>query len=197
MLCGFLDSHGQEKKASIGLGVGGGATFANELAGTNDSGPGVNFYINGMYNVNENIAIGLEYNGNASVIFGSNSNSFDFKPTVINGFLAKGKYLFDGDRAKPFVGLMLGAYNITPGEVEFAFILIPIALVIEFEKLTTFGFAPEFGVELGAFQLATSVHFPGKYKAELPDGNGGNILIETRFTIWQFTLGWNIGFGNK
>lgn len=196
LLIGVLvDSRAQDKKASIGFGIGGAVATAKEHNGSRDSGPGVNFYINGLYNINQKFSVGLEYNGNGSLIFGSSSTVFDIKPTVINGILVKGKYHFEGTVARAYVGINCGVYNITPGEVTFSliFFLLPVPVAIEFEKLTTFGFAPEFGVEIGAFQLSTSFHLPGKYETEFLDGNGDIRIIETKFAVWQFNLGWNIG----
>ncbi len=132
----------QEKKASLGLGFGGASAGAKGEDGVKDSGFGVNFYINGMYNINENISAGLEYNGNVVVI--GDVSGATIEATRINGILAKGRYSFGSGNARPFAGLMLGIYNITPGQVSGN-----TALTIVFDKKTVFGFAPEVGVSIG------------------------------------------------
>ena len=195
ILCILHYSNGQSDKLTIGLGIGAAAAFAKDFDGTKESGFGGNFFINGLYNISEKFSMGLEFNGNASLLFGSGNSAFDIKATVINGILAKMKYSFGGYSVKPFAGLMLGAYIIKPGEVSFTFLLIPVEL--ELERKTTFGFAPEFGIEFGVLQLSTTLHFPGIYKSEIPDGNGGIRSIETKYTVWQFNLGWNLGMGDN
>ena len=189
----LIDSYAQDKKASFGIGFGGASASAKDLDGVKDSGFGVNFYINGMYNINENLSAGLEYNGNAVVIAGVDPSglTLDFKASSINGILAKGRYAFGSGGARPFAGLMLGIYKITPGSVTISGSTSSVLLA--FESKTTFGFAPEVGIELGSFQLATSYHLPGKYTGNVPDGNGGTINVETTYSVWQFNIGWNIG----
>lgn len=193
VFCVINLSSAQDKKASLGLGFGGASASAKDLDGIKDSGFGINFYINGMYNINENLSAGIEYNGNAVVIAGVDPNGLqlDFKASSINGILAKGRYSFGSGGAKPYAGLMFGMYKITPGSVTISGTTS--SLLLAFESKTTFGFAPEVGIMLGSFQLSTSYHLPGKYKGNVPDGNGGTIAVETTYTVWQFNIGWNIG----
>ena len=194
LICFLLQTgFAQDKKASLGIGFGGAAASAKDLDGIKDSGFGFNFYLNGMYNINANLSAGIEYNGNAVVIAGVDPNGFnlDFKASSINGILAKGRYAFGSGSGRPYVGAMLGVYRITPGSVSISGSGTPLQLA--FESKTSFGFAPEVGVMLRSFQLSTSYHLPGKYKAEIPDGSGGTRAVETTYTVWQFNIGWNIG----
>ena len=189
MIFVLIDVNAQDKKASFGIGFGGASASAKDLDGVRDSGFGFNFYINGMYNIDENLSAGLEYNGNAVVIAGVDptGGSLDFKASSINGILAKGRYAFGSGSARPYGGLMFGLYKITPGSVTISGSTSPVQLA--FEPKRTFGFAPEVGIVFGNFQLATAYHFPGKYKATLSDGTP----IETTYNVWQFNIGWNIG----
>lgn len=194
MIFAFQFGYAQDKKASIGIGIGGAAASAKGLDGVKDSGFGFNFYLNGMYNLTSNFSAGVEWNGNAVIIAGIDPNglSLDFQATSINGILAKGRYAFGDGGTRFFGGIMLGAYIITPGSVSLSG--SSSSLQIGFDKKTTFGFAPEIGVMMGSFQLATSYHFPGKYKGSVINLSGGTEPIEETYTVWQFNLGWNIGF---
>ena len=195
LLCSVMFHYvsAQDHKGSIGLGVGGAAASAKDELGDKDSGFGFNFYINGMYNINENFAAGFEYNGNAVVIAGTDpqATQIEFKATILNGYLAKARYAFGNSNSRFYAGLMFGLYRIRPGEISITIFGIPSELV--FEPKNTFGFAPEIGVMLGSFQIATSYHFPGKYKADISDGNGGIRAVESTYSMWQFNIGWNIG----
>jgi hypothetical protein len=185
-LCMAFAVNAQDKKASLGIGFGGAAASAKGVDGIKNSGFGLNFFINGMYNVNENISAGLEYNANI-VVLGDVAGA-SVSATQINGVLVKGRYFFGSGNARPFAGVMMGIYNIQPGEVSGS-----TSLAILFEKKTVFGFAPEVGVSIGSFQLATSYHLPGKYKGEVVLPSIGTQTFEETYTVWQFNIGWNIG----
>lgn len=189
-------TYGQEKAGSLGIGLGGASVNEKDMDGLKSSGFGLNFYLNGMYNINEHLSAGLEYNGNAAIINSINLTGAEFSVTSINGLLAKGKYVFGGSGAEPFLGFMFGLYSIRPGGIKFS---VNGSSIIElnFERKRVFGIAPEFGARFKSFQLSTSFHIPGKYKANVPDGNGGLNYVELQYYVWQFNLGWNIGFGNK
>ena len=190
MLCLTFVSKAQDNKYSIGLGFGGASASAKDEAGDKESGFGFNFYLNGMYNVNANISAGLEYNGNLVVIGSTDITGVSLNVTKINGILAKGRYLFGEGNTRFFGGLMLGIYIIEPGGVTIDLGQSSPTLDLVFEKATVFGFAPEIGVQMGSFQLATSYHLPGKYKSDLLGSP-----VELNYTVWQFNIGWNIGFG--
>lgn len=194
MLCVVFTTSAQEKHATIGIGFGGASVNSKSSNDNKSSGFGFNFYLNGMYNVNENISAGLEYNTSLAVVTDIDLASLDVSVTKLTGILAKGRYKFGSGNAKPFAGLMAGLYLIKPGEITIS----GSSIGFVFEGKTTFGFAPEIGVELGSFQFATSYHFPGKYSSELIDPtDGSSIPIETTYTSWQFNIGWNIGVGDK
>jgi hypothetical protein len=181
-----VDMNAQDKKTSLGLGFGGASASATGEDGVKESGFGINFYINGMYNINEHISAGLEYNGNAVVI--GDVSGASVKASLINGILVKGRYSFGSGGVRPFAGVMFGMYIIKPGEVS-----ATTGNSILFGRETVFGFAPEVGVSFGSFQLATSYHLPGNYKSEVEIPVIGTVTIDETYTVWQFNIGWNIG----
>ncbi len=191
MLFVTFTGYGQDKDASIGIGFGGASVSSKVSDGDKASGFGFNFYLNGMYNINEKISAGLEYNSNLAVITNIDDASFDVSLTKITGILAKGRYKFGTGKNKPYAGLMAGIYLLKPGSIT----INGSSIGFVFEGKTTFGFAPEVGIEIGSFQLATSYHLPGKYSSTLTDPtDGSTITIETTYSVWQFNIGWNIGF---
>ena len=196
VMCIPYFSLAQDKIGSIGIGIGGASVNEKDSDGLKSSGFGFNFYLNGMYNLNERISAGVEFNSNIAIINSFNITGIEVTATIVTGILAKGKYVFGEGSIKPYLGFMFGLYNIRPGGFKFSLNgSTPVEL--NFEKRGSFGFAPEFGAQFRSFQLSTSFHVPGKYKANLPDGNGGTNYLELQYFIWQFNLGWNIDFGNK
>lgn len=168
----------QDKKISIGLGIGG-ASVSADANGIKGSGIGLNFYLNGMYNLTSNLSAGIEYNSSAAVVAIDGLDSDGLKATGITGILAKGKYSIGDGGVRPYAGAMLGMYTLTPPEITINGVVQPTG-----DKKTNFGFAPEIGVQFGGFQIGTSYHFPGK-SAE----NAGDVS----YKVWQFNIGWNIG----
>jgi hypothetical protein len=136
-----------------------------------------------MYNVNERISAGLEYNSNLAVI--GDFDGASIEATGITGILAKGKYRFGTGRTNFYGGLNAGLYMIRPGKISAD--SGDGSYDLTFDTKSTFGVAPEIGVHLGSFQIATSYHILGKYKYEdLADA-------DVNYSLWQFTIGWNIG----
>lgn len=185
-----VEMNAQDKKTSLGLGFGGASASVKGEDGIKESGFGINFFINGMYNINEHISAGLEYNGNV-VVIGEVSGT-TVQASLINAILAKGRYSFGSDGVRPFAGVMFGMYIIKPGEVS-----TTTGNSILFGRETVFGFAPEVGVSFGSFQLATSYHMPGNYQSEVTKPIIGTVVVDETYTVWQFNLGWNIGIGKN
>ena len=177
----------QEKKMSIGLGFGISAVSNNaSFIGISSpdikgNGVGFNFFVNYLYNINANISIGMEINGNIAVIAFDDSNE-DFEITAITGYLPKFRYRFGEEGVRFFIGAMLGFYRIVPGDTTNGGSV--------YQSKMVFGGAPEIGVQFGrSFLISTSYHFPGKYK------NDEFIFpIEFSYQFWQFNVGWNINF---
>jgi len=180
MMSVVFASHSQDKKMSIGIGFGGAAASDKDDTGIKDSGFGINFYLNVMYNINANLSVGLEYNGSGVVI--GDLDGATLKATSINGNLLKAKYFFGEGGVKPFVGVMAGLYGIRPGIVD-----ANGTAALTLQRKMSFGFAPVIGVHLGSFQIATSYHFPGTYKSEIAG------IGDISYNVWQFNIGWNIG----
>jgi len=179
-----FSSQAQDKKMSIGIGFGGASASDKDDAGLKDSGFGINFYANVMYNLSSKLSVGLEYNG-SGVVIGDFDGATTLKATSINGNLLKAKYFLGEGRKKFFVGAMVGLYGIRPSLVIVDDLTGDVALTLD--RKMSFGFAPEIGIHLGSFQIATSYHFPGTYKSDF--ASVGNI----KYSVWQFNIGWNIG----
>lgn len=178
-----LAGNAQEKKMSIGLGLGVSSVSNSSLNYDNAAGVGFNFFVNYLYNLNTNISLGLEINGNIAVIAFNDGD--DFEVTSITGYLPKFRYRFGDDGGvRFFVGAMVGLYRILPGNTSNGDFEV-------FDAKMVFGGAPEIGAQFGrSFHIATSVHFPGKYKYDSTFFG----TEEFSYFIWQFNVGWNINF---
>jgi len=178
-------SQGQDKKMSIGIGFGGAAASDKDDSGVKDSGFGINFYLNAMYNVSSKLSVGFEYNSSGVII--GDLDGVSIEATSINGNLLKAKYFLGEGKVKPFVGAMVGLYGIKPGIVGTTDGNGNGAVALTLARKMSFGFAPEVGIHLSSFQIATSYHFPGSYKSEIAG------IGDISYNVWQFNIGWNIG----
>ncbi|MBB6460027.1 outer membrane beta-barrel protein [Flammeovirga kamogawensis] len=141
----------QDKKFSIGFGLGG--SFASsKFEDVKQKGAGVNGFLNFYYNVNSKLSLGLEYNGATIVIKPEDDMGINFEATGLSSFSAKGLYHFSENKVRPYAGIGLGLYNVSPGKIGSG------ENFIEFEKASSFGFAPEVGLKLGWFQIAALYH---------------------------------------
>jgi hypothetical protein len=188
-----FSSNAQEKKMSIGLGFGGGYVTSKQADGEKNSGFGMDFYVNYLYNINYNISVGVEYNylgGFLGSVNSTGQTSDAIEVFDMNKFVAKGVYTFGKDRRNNkgprfFAGLDLGMYGIKP---QLKFTLDNEDIELALDRKFTFGITPEIGVIFGVFLLSLSYDLPGKYK---------NNDIETKYTAIMFNLGWNIGIGKN
>jgi hypothetical protein len=186
-----FSGNAQEKKMSIGLGIGiGYVSSKNVKYDIKNGGVGFNGHLNYMYNINYNISVGAEVNNLRGILgsanFQNNDNLIINSVDMLN-FVAKGKYTFGKERrnsgARFFAGLEVGAYGIRTS------LSINTNEGIEFktDRKYNFGFTPEIGVVFGVFYMAASYDFPGKYKSD--DGD-----FETRYNAIMLNFAWNIGF---
>jgi hypothetical protein len=189
-----FSSNGQEKKMSIGLGFGGGYVTSKQADGEKNSGFGMDFYVNYLYNINYNISVGVEYNALLGLLGSVNAQSGQISDAIevfdMNKFVAKGVYTFGKDRRNNkgprfFAGLGLGMYGIKP---QFKFTKDDGDFELSLDRKYSFGITPEIGVIFGVFLLTLTYDLPGKYK---------NNDIETKYSAIMFNVGWNIGIGKN
>lgn len=186
-----LTVNAQEDKIGLSVGVGGAHLSVNPVNGDKENGLGVNIYFGVLYNFNKTIGVGLELNSNFAVI--GRFIGADTKVSNINAFIARGKCSFGDNHVIPYLGILVGLYEIRPGRITFQ---IP-NFVVDLESKITVGFAPEVGIQFGHLQFSTSYHKLGMYKSEFLDPiNGNPVSIESYYRIWQLNVGYTFGVSN-
>jgi hypothetical protein len=129
-------------KADVMLG------YAKPSGGTASG--GFNMLIEPKYNLNDNIAVGLQF---GLTFLGSGDNSGVLSISALKNYSLTGEYYLGESRVRPFAGLGAGLYqtgsftvkDIKGNEVETA-------------GSNLFGFAPRVGLQLGHFRIATEYH---------------------------------------
>ncbi|HWJ89917.1 MAG TPA: OmpW family outer membrane protein [Flavisolibacter sp.] len=117
---------------------------------------GVLFAVEPKYALNDNIAIGLRFEGAvmARAAVDQTGN------TVVGDVKASGSYLLTGDyylntnKFRPFVGVGAGLYSSAAAKID--------NTTGEVSAGTSFGAAPRAGFELGHFRMAVEYNIAGK-----------------------------------
>ncbi|NME67735.1 outer membrane beta-barrel protein [Flammeovirga aprica] len=179
-LASIVSANAQDKKFTIGIGAGASfmsakTTFLGQE--TKSNGTGFNFLGNFYYNINPKISVGVEF-ASAAAILKSDGDSDNTEATGIGNYSLKGKYHFGENKVRPHVGLGLGMYNVIP--------------VSAFDTKSTFGLAPEVGMNLGFFQLAAVYHI-------IPAVKYGEGESELKFAPSNFEIRaiFNINFASR
>lgn len=140
--------------AQVRLGFGLGYAIPNEdLKEATDY--AIGYAINARFAITDKIEVGLEYDGNVLAAV-SNPNVDDIGVFTVSGLLGKFQYNFLDRKVTPYVAVGLGYYTSKTPEISAGGITIQEEL-----KNTSFGFAPEVGVNLGGFGIGAKYIMAG------------------------------------
>jgi hypothetical protein len=120
---------------------------------------GFGVYVEPRYAVNDKLVFGIRLEG----IFLSagqisvNTTSVDIKYTIISPILFTGEYFFNTQKVRPFIGLGIGMYKKTLGDVSTSVGNVSIGS----KTKTNFGFAPKVGINSGHFRFAVIYNYTG------------------------------------
>ncbi len=142
----------------FGLGLLGGIPVG-DFGDVADFGAGA--YLEGKYAVTENIDVGVHLGamGFAGADIGVSGTSVSVGSFGIVPLLFTGEYVFLGGPVSPYAGIGIGPYFISGGDVSVSGSSVGGSV----SSGTEFGFAPEFGVYLGKFNLSISYNIAGDF----------------------------------
>ena len=122
--------------------------YAKPSAGT--AGGGFNLAVEPKYNLNDNIAVGLQF---GLTFLGSGSDSGILSISALKNYSLTGEYYLGESRVRPFAGLGAGLYQTGSFTVKDAK-----GNEIETAGSNLIGFAPRAGLQIGHFRIATEYH---------------------------------------
>ena len=117
---------------------------------------GAGFHVEPKYLINGKIATGVSFGG---LFFGGadvTELGGGLNATTVVPITAFGEYMFSDSKVTPYVGLAVGPYFISGGEIEIDFGGLG-SLEADLNR-TEFGFAPRAGVYIGKFNLGAAYH---------------------------------------
>jgi hypothetical protein len=127
------------------------------IPGGSGSKGGVLFAIEPKYALNDNITVGIRFEG-AVMARATTVNGQEFTGDVkaSGSYLATGDYYFNTNKFRPFAGVGVGIYNNASGSFSSG------TNTGTIEGGTVFGGAPRAGFEFGHFRMAVEYNLMGK-----------------------------------
>jgi outer membrane protein X len=158
------------------------------------------------YNVTDNLAAGLRFEGSAFVTqkvqvgpAGSSQASVSQGARAVGGISAKGDWYFTTGSVRPFVGLGLGWYKIGEGSQSVNTGPGSAAVVQSAGAYSGLGVAPQLGINLGGFRLAaTYTQLLGGDRVMVTQAVGAP-PVETKLasSYFAFEIGGTFGGGRR
>lgn len=152
---------------------------------------GISAGIEPKYFFNENVAVGLRFEGDA--LFGGSIDASGDDVTVgissrgANGL--KGEYYLGSGNTKPFAGLMLGYYT----QANIGTAVKGDNANVTASAVRAFGVGPELGVTFGNFRISGIYHYvPGKDLVTINTSVGGTEQVEVSRNYFVITLGFKV-----
>lgn len=122
---------------------------------------GIGAALEPKYNVTDNLAAGLRFEGAAFVTqkvdvgpAGSGQVAISQGARAVTAYLVKADWYFTTTSVRPFAGLGLGLYRIAAGSQDVS----GASVSQRAEAFSGFGLCPQLGVNFGGFRLAATYH---------------------------------------
>ncbi len=181
-------SYAQEyKPVKIGVGLG----YA--VAGGDGAGGGVLFYIEPMYRLKDEIAVGLRWE-NAAVLKADIQSDGSFGSLSVAGigsYTVSGQYYFSNGGFRPLVGAGFGLYNVSTATAD------ENSTSVGWEKQSKFGFYPRVGFDAGHFNLLVEYNLIPASEVSASDMNGNATTIKVKNSYIGIKAGVSILGGRK
>ncbi|MBB3698882.1 porin family protein [Flammeovirga yaeyamensis] len=185
-----ITTYAQDKLVTVGFG-GGISNVSEKGSGLDMNGLGGNYHVMALFNITPKLSVGAEYGGSYAVLAPENLDKANFEATKFKHFSGKVLYHFSESRIRPYLGFGVGSYSVTPGKMNIQNSDNPI--VLTFNKSTTVGYAPEFGVDFGWFSLAAIYHIVPDVKVY----NNEYEKVNVNYNSLEFRTTFNINFAQR
>lgn len=163
------------KPVKIGVGLGYAA------AGGEGAGGGVLFYIEPMYRLSDEIAVGLRWE-NAAVMKADINDDGSFGSLSVAGigsYTLSGQYYLSNKGFRPLVGAGFGLYNVSTAAADEN----SSTTSVSWEKQSKFGFYPRVGFDAGHFNLLLEYNLipSSEVKATTMNGDASTIKVKNSY----------------
>jgi outer membrane protein X len=150
LICGLaLTMQAQEfKPFRFDAGLGYGLPLTKSLDG------GIQFYLEPKYEIADQIAVGLRWEG--SLFAGADVNGASADVKLSSAYFATGDYYINNNKFRPFVGIGLGIYSIGGVSVSSG------ENSVETDAKSNFGALIRAGFDVSHFRFAVSYNYGGK-----------------------------------
>jgi len=185
VLLASIATQAQEYKAfKVGLGIGYGVP--SEGSG------GVLLYLEPMYRVSDQIAIGLRLESAAFLGQPISGTPFTTAAFGVGSFTLNGQYYFSNNTFRPFVGFGLGMFTAAGTSTDLGG-----GNVFIQASANTFGFYPRVGFDLGHFNLSIDYNIIPAQETQVNLGGFGLTTQTSNYSYIGIRIGASIGGGKK
>jgi outer membrane protein W len=185
MLASTIAFAQEYKKFKVGIGVG----YAVPSKGS----AGALFYIEPMYRVMDNLAVGFRFESAALAGELPTATSTSVDVSAVGSYTLNGQYYFgSGSSFRPFVGAGFGMFITAAATANIAGTNLQLA-----PSATSFGFYPRIGFDLGHFNLSIDYNLIPEQSSSVDLGLGNFVTTTQNFSYIGIRVGASIGGGKK
>lgn len=178
-------AQGQDfKKFKAGIGIGYGLPSDGE--------GGILVYIEPMYRLKDNIAVGLRLESAAFLGQPISGTSYTTSAFGIGSYTASGQYYFGSGTFRPFVGAGLGLYSLAAVSSDIGGSNAQLTAAA-----SVFGFYPRIGFDLGHFNLLIDYNLIPEQTTTVTSGGFGTTTTTSNYSYIGVKLGASIGGGKN
>lgn len=145
LLAGFIQSNAQDFKA-VKVDIGLGYAMPSNSKGVK---AGATFTIEPHYRLNDQIAVGVRFEGAALGYQTATASGSDVKINLLTSYTASGEYYFSNNGFRPLVGAGMGIFTSS----SFNMNANTGGAVVKVPSASNFGFYPRAGFETGHFRM--------------------------------------------
>jgi opacity protein-like surface antigen len=181
-----IASYGQEyKKFKVGLGLG----YAIPSKGS----AGVLLYLEPMYRIQDNIAIGLRVESAALAGEAPTGVSTTINVSAVGSYTLNGQYYFgSGGSFRPFAGFGVGIFQVAAATADINGSNVQLSA-----SSSSIGFYPRIGFDLGHFNVSLDYNIVPEQSSQVNVGGLGLVTTTQNYSYIGIRVGGSIGGGKK
>lgn len=184
-LLAAVATYGQEfRKFKVGIGLG--------YAVPSDGEAGVLLYLEPMYRIMDNIAVGLRMESAALVGQPPSGVITTLSIQSVNSYTLNGQYYFGNGAFRPFAGFGLGMFSVAAASADIAGSSVALGAAT-----TSIGFYPRIGFDLGHFNVSADYNIIPAQETDINLGGLALVKYTQNFSYIAIRVGASIGGGKK
>lgn len=172
------------KKFKVGIGLG----YAVPSKGS----AGVLLYLEPMYRIQDNIAVGLRIETAALAGETPAGVTTSLSVSAVGSYTLSGQYYFGAGTFRPFVGAGIGVFTVAAATADIAGSSVQLSA-----SSSSIGFYPRVGFDLGHFNVSLDYNIVPEQSSDITIAGIGLVKSTQNFSYIGIRVGASIGGGKK